>query len=179
MPEQISSSHSRRARRSGDETNIGAQNSGAMTAKYTAMCANPPTADVVSGWNIIAISSAMMAVIHPCARGRRTRLLYSMQPPAERGEADSECGDPNRKTKRLRSGEVQQRWQRGLADARTARRIPRARTRASSRPPAESPARRVPRSSRHRRQAGLRDRDPRTPGQTRRQSKVVIAARRA
>ena len=40
MPEQISKSQSRRASRSGDETNIGAQNSGAITAKYTAMCAS-------------------------------------------------------------------------------------------------------------------------------------------
>ena len=57
---------------------MGAQNSGAITAKYTATCANPPTADVVSGWNIIAISSAMMAVIQPWAREWRTWLLYSI-----------------------------------------------------------------------------------------------------
>jgi len=64
MPLQIRRRPSSRARCSGVRTNIGAQKSGDMTAKYTIKCARPPTSDVVYGLDSMRVRSPMTAMTH-------------------------------------------------------------------------------------------------------------------
>ena len=79
-----------RARCSGDLTKTGAQKSGAITAKYTAMCASPPMSDGVIGWNSITASSDMTAATQLCVFELRTSTRRLELPPRERRQADRE-----------------------------------------------------------------------------------------
>ena len=123
-PQQTRRIPSSRARCSGVRTNTGAQKSGDITAKYTTMCATPPTSDAVYGFDSISASSAHHRGHPRRTRGARRTVLRLHLPPRERRQADRERGESDRQTERLGAGEVQQRRQRGLADDEQFRKAP-------------------------------------------------------
>ena len=149
MPEQISSSHSSRASRSGDVDERRRPEQRRHHREVHREVRQPAhRATASADGTASAISSAMTAVIQPCARGGRTLLFALDQPPANAARLIANAETRIGRRKGCVPGQVQQRGQRGLADDEQLRQSPTARGRAAiDSAAAASPTRRGPRSS--------------------------------